>query len=237
MGEQDPRQPNPPPDASAPPPDEPRYASRGALKLLHALDAFALEVRGRVCADLGCSTGGFTDALLRRGAARVYAVDTAYGQLDYRLRTDPRVVVRERENALHAEPPPPGEGPSLVVVDLSWTRQALAVPAALRWLERCDGAHPPRIITLIKPHYEIDKAAFEAEADKGVLPPERAERVARAVCDSMGSLGAEVLGLTPSPVLGGAIGGKRGRKRGGKAKGAGNIEFLALLAPTQRDRP
>ena len=90
------------------------------------LDAFAVDPAGRVCADLGCSTGGFTDVLLRRGAARVYAVDTGYGVLDWRLRNDSRVVVMERTNAMHAELPEPA---SLVVIDAGWTRQAKLLPA------------------------------------------------------------------------------------------------------------
>ena len=120
------------------------YVSRGGLKLRHALDAFRIDVSGLECADLGCSTGGFTDCLLQCGAKSVVAVDTAYGQLAWKLRKDPHVIVRERENALHA--PPPSGGVDLVVVDLGWTPQKLLIPAALKWL-RPGG----KIITLIKP--------------------------------------------------------------------------------------
>jgi 23S rRNA (cytidine1920-2'-O)/16S rRNA (cytidine1409-2'-O)-methyltransferase len=109
------------------------FVSRGGLKLRHALGEFGIDPAGLTCADLGCSTGGFTDCLLRAGAARVYAVDTAYGELAWSVRTDPRVRVMERTNALHAEPPEGGV--DLVVIDLGWTKQALAVPAALRWLK------------------------------------------------------------------------------------------------------
>ncbi|MDX2148723.1 MAG: SAM-dependent methyltransferase [Planctomycetota bacterium] len=123
------------------------FVSRGGVKLRHALDAFTIDARGLVCADLGASTGGFTDCLLQAGVARVHALDTAYGELAWKLRNDPRVVVRERTNALYAEPP--AEGVALVVVDLGWTPQRLVVPAALRWL-----APGGRIISLIKPHYE-----------------------------------------------------------------------------------
>jgi len=205
---------------------EPRYASRGALKLVHALDTFHLSVEGVVCADFGCSTGGFTDVLLRRGARRVYAIDTAYGQLDYRLRIDERVTVMERTNALHAEPPE-HDRPSVVVMDLGWTRQEKAVPAALAWLSHDRDA---RIVSLIKPHYELDKPLFEAEAERGVLAPERAERIAHAVAEGAPAWGARVLAMTPSPVLGGAVRrGTRGRNKS-KAAGGGNVEYLALLA-------
>ncbi|MEO0484006.1 MAG: SAM-dependent methyltransferase [Planctomycetota bacterium] len=210
---------------------EPRYASRGSLKLLHALDTFDLDVQGCVCADFGCSTGGFTDVLLRRGAARVYSVDTAYGQLDYRLRTDERVTVMERTNALHATPPDE-DRPSIIVMDLGWTRQARAVPAALMWLVDDPNA---RIVSLIKPHYELDKAQFEAEAERGVLAPERAEAIAQAVAADAPAWGARVLAITASPVLGGAAGSrKRGkRKNADKVKGGGNVEYLALMARTE----
>ncbi|MEL7473163.1 MAG: SAM-dependent methyltransferase [Planctomycetota bacterium] len=214
------------PEPTSPRSVEPSYASRGALKLVHALDTFGLDPRGLVCADLGCSTGGFTDVLLRRGAERVFAIDTAYGQLDYRLRVDGRVVVMERTNALHAEPPEPAKCPMLIVIDLGWTRQSHAIPAALRWL-RDDPSS--RVISLIKPHYEIERSAFEAEAEQGVLAPARAECIATEVAAAMPSFGAQVLEMTPSPVLGGAV--KRG-KRKGKTKGAGNVEYLALVAPT-----
>lgn len=191
---------------------EASYVSRGGLKLRHALDAFAVDPAGWVCADLGCSTGGFVDCLLQAGAAKVYAVDTAYGQLAWTLRNDPRVVVMERTNALHAQPQ---EQVNLVSVDLSWTRQALAIPAALRWITD-DGI----IISLIKPHYEIDKAQLARLGTKGVLPIETAQQVAEEVCTRLPELGVRVLGLTQSPIVGGA---------GKKAKGTGNAEWLVAL--------
>lgn len=181
------------------------YASRGGLKLAAALDALALDVRGLECADFGCSTGGFTDCLLTRGAARVIAIDTGYGVLDYRLRTDERVDVRERTNALHAEAP--DGGVDLVVADMSWTPQRLVVPAAMGWL-RAGG----RLVTLIKPHYEAKGAPEEAALDRGVLPEAEAEAVARRVAERIGARG-----LVRSPIL------------GGKKKSRGNVEFLALV--------
>jgi len=124
--------------------EAPQYVSRAAGKLVAAIDQFRVDPAGLTCADLGCNVGGFTDVLLRRGAKKVYAVDTGYGALAWKLRQDERVIVMERTNALHVEPPEPA---ALVVVDLGWTKQQRAIPAALRW-------QPNQIITLIKPHYE-----------------------------------------------------------------------------------
>ncbi|MGP1271933.1 MAG: TlyA family RNA methyltransferase [Phycisphaerales bacterium] len=189
------------------------FVSRGGLKLAHALDAFGLDPAGLTCADLGCSTGGFTDCLLQRRAASVVCVDTAYGELAWKLRQDPRVTVRERTNALHAEPDEPVD---LVVIDIGWTPQRLALPAAARWL-RPGG----RIISLVKPHYELSDAERAIGGDAGVLDPETARRVARRVLDDAAELGFRTLDLTNSPILGG---GKRS-----KSKTRGNIELLALI--------
>ena len=149
------------------------FVSRGGLKLAHALDTFALDVTGLACADLGCSTGGFTDCLLQRGARSVVCVDTAYGQLAWKLRQDERTTVMERTNALHADPVEGGI--DLVVMDLGWTPQRLAIPAAARWL----GAGG-QVISLIKPHYELSDR--EGKGAKIVLDEEQAERVAQEVC-------------------------------------------------------
>src|SRR5262245_42043324 len=120
-------------------PDKPAnpYVSRGGLKLAHALREFNINPTSLTCADLGASTGGFTDCLLQHGAAKVYAIDTAYGQLAWKLRQDPRVVVIERSNALHTEPREPVD---LVVADLGWTKQSLLIPAALKWLTPAGGS-------------------------------------------------------------------------------------------------
>ncbi|MFI4896506.1 MAG: TlyA family RNA methyltransferase [Phycisphaerales bacterium JB059] len=205
-------------DTSPPPSDPSRYVSRGALKLEHALRTFNLDVTGWIGADLGCSTGGFTDCLLQHGAARVYSVDTAYGELAWKLRQDERVTVMERSNALHTEPHPDTHttgGVDLVVIDLGWTRQDKAIPAALMWAR--PGAH---IITLIKPHYEADRTDL---GEGGVLDPDRSQAIASRVVEELPAMGVEVLGVTESPVLGGAVKAKR------KRKGAGNREWLALL--------
>jgi 23S rRNA (cytidine1920-2'-O)/16S rRNA (cytidine1409-2'-O)-methyltransferase len=169
------------------------WASRGAGKLAAALDLFMIDPSGRVCADLGCSTGGFTDVLLRRGAARVHAVDTGYGVLAWRLRSDPRVVVHERTNALHATLPEPC---GLVVIDVGWTRQEKIVPAALALL-----APGGEVVSLLKPHYEAPREWLE----RGVLPAARVDEVTAAVLARLAAAAPScvVAGTALSPVPGG----------------------------------
>jgi 23S rRNA (cytidine1920-2'-O)/16S rRNA (cytidine1409-2'-O)-methyltransferase len=186
------------------------FVGRGGLKLRHALEAFTIDPTGLTCADLGANVGGFTDCLLKAGATRVYSVDTGYGTLAWTLRKDPRVIVMERTNALHAEPPEPVD---LIAIDLSWTPQRHAIPAALRWLK--PGG---RIITLIKPHYELTPDEKSLLRD-GVLDERDAERIALRTASELPSLGVRVAGLTKSPLTGGAT---KGNKRG-------NSEWLTLL--------
>src|SRR5437867_328010 len=107
------------------------FVSRAGQKLEHALTTFAIDVSGRVCADLGSNTGGFVDCLLRSGAAKVYAIDTGYGALDWKLRKDSRVVVMERTNAMHAALP---ETVAIVTIDVAWTKQRHILPAVRRML-------------------------------------------------------------------------------------------------------
>ncbi len=182
-----------------------RFASRAGEKLDAALDAFALDVRGRTCADFGCNVGGFTDCLLKRGAARVFAVDTGYGELAWRLRQDPRVVVMERTNALHCPPPWPAE---LVTVDVAWTPQERVVPAALGWL-----APGGSVVSLLKPHYELTK--LHRRKPPAALPDDQAAGVCRTVCERLGELGCRVLAVMRS--------GLRGK--------GGNLEYLLLIRP------
>ena len=167
-----------------------RFVSRGGEKLAAALDHFMIDPTGWICADLGCSVGGFTDCLLQSGAARVYAVDTAYGQLAWNLRKDARVTVLERTNALHVELPEPVQ---LVTIDVGWTPQRLIVPHA-RTLLAAGGA----VVTLIKPHYEADKSMLRG----GVLPDEQVPVVVQRVVGELASLGLEVSDLTTSPLRG-----------------------------------
>ena len=129
---------------------EPSYASRGALKLGPALDRFGVDPQGRVCADVGASTGGFTDVLLRRGAAKVYAIDVGRGLLHWRLRQDPRVVLMERVNARDLESLP--EAVSLVVVDVSFISLEKVLPAVRRV------APAAGVVALFKPQFEVGRS-------------------------------------------------------------------------------
>jgi len=170
-----------------------KYVSRGGLKLEHALDRFALSPRGRVCVDLGASTGGFTDVLLQRGALRVYAVDVGRGQLHEKLRADPRVVALERVNARELRLPEPC---GCAVADLSFISLRLVLPALTAAL----GPEDAWACVLVKPQFE----AGRAEVGKGgvVRDPSVHERVVREIAEEFERLGFAVLGSVPSPILG-----------------------------------
>lgn len=143
-------------------------------------------------------------------------MDTGYGTFAWKLRNDPRVTTLERTNALHFNPAtlPQFHGVDLVVIDLGWTRQQHAIPTALRWLRRGDA----RIITLIKPHYEADKASL-TRGDRAVLTAEDAHRITQETLATLPALGVEVMGCIESPIRGGA----------GKGR-TGNVEYLAVLS-------
>jgi 23S rRNA (cytidine1920-2'-O)/16S rRNA (cytidine1409-2'-O)-methyltransferase len=170
-----------------------KYVSRGGLKLEKALDAFALSPEGRVCVDLGASTGGFTDVLLQRGAAKVFAVDVGYGQLHPRLRADPRVVVQERVNARELRLPEPC---GAAVADLSFISLRLVLPALAAALRPADSW----ACVLVKPQFE----AGRAEVGKGGVVRDRAvqERVVQDICEEFRKLGFTVEGFVESPILG-----------------------------------
>ncbi len=178
------------------------YVSRAGEKLAFALDHFGVDVRGLVCADLGCHAGGFTDCLLQRGAARVYAVDTSYHILDWKLRTDPRVVVMERTNALHVQLP---EAVDLVTVDVGWTPQRLIMPHARSLLKPGGMA-----LSLLKPHYE----ATPHERVRGKVRDENVDEVVARTVEELRAMGCEVSPPVESPLVG--------------AKGK-NREFLVLI--------
>lgn len=187
------------------------WVSRGGVKLAHALDHFGIDPTGAVALDIGASTGGFTDVLLQRGAAHVFAVDVGHGQLDWKLRQDERVTVRERCNARHLTPAEIPQRPDLLVCDASFISLTTVLPAAL------DLAAPgARLIALIKPQFEVGKG----RVGKGgvVRDPALHEEVCAAIIAWISARpGWTVLGVTESPIRG----------------PEGNIEFLvaARFAP------
>ena len=172
------------------------YVSRGGIKLAHGLDHFGIDPAGVVALDIGASTGGFTDVLLRRGAARVYAVDVGHGQLDWRLRNDPRVVALERTNVRHLSREQVPEPADLVVCDVSFISLELALPAALA-LARDDAT----LVALIKPQFEVGKG----QVGKGgvVRDPALHEQVCARIARWLEDVqGWRVLGVTESPITG-----------------------------------
>jgi 23S rRNA (cytidine1920-2'-O)/16S rRNA (cytidine1409-2'-O)-methyltransferase len=170
----------------------PDYASRGALKLAPALEHFGVDPSSRVCADIGASTGGFTDVLLRRGAARVYAIDVGRGLLNWRLRSDPRVVVIERVNARELESFP--EPVSLIVVDVSFIGLEKVLPALRR------AAPEAEVVALFKPQFQVGRA----EVGKGgvVRNPEAVEAALRRIREWCADNGYAVQGEAPSALTG-----------------------------------
>ena len=183
------------------------YASRGGLKLQRALEEFGLDVTGLVAMDVGASTGGFTDCLLQYGAKKVYAVDVGYGQLAWKLRQDPRVVVLERQNIRYLSRDQIPEPIHIATIDVSFISLKLVIPAVRPFLEP-----KAKLVALIKPQFE----AGRAHVGKGGVV--RDQRIHQAVCDSVSescrSTGLEVHGIIRSPVLG----------------PKGNVEFLLYAA-------
>jgi 23S rRNA (cytidine1920-2'-O)/16S rRNA (cytidine1409-2'-O)-methyltransferase len=165
------------------------YVGKGGLKLEFALRHFGVSVSGLICADLGCHRGGFTDCLLQHGALRVHAVDTGYGILDWKLRSDPRVVVHERTNLLYWKSP---ESLDQAVIDAGWTPQRLSIPAALQSLKP-GGA----ILSLVKPQYEVERS----ELQRGVLPADGLASAMERVRASLNGV-ARTLGEVQSPIPG-----------------------------------
>lgn len=205
-------------------PDHP-YVGRGGLKLAHAIDTFGIAVDGRLALDIGASTGGFTDVLLRRGASHVVALDVGHGQLDWRLRTDSRVTVMERVNARTLTPEtfagvlasrlssPPPSGPlfEIVTIDVSFISLRLILPVVPPLLHATGD-----VIALVKPQFE----AGRGEVGKGgiVRDPAVHARVLEAVRDEAARIGLATQGTTPSPIEG----------------MEGNREFLLHLARSER---
>jgi len=190
----------------------PNYVGRGGLKLEAALREFAIDVSGFVCLDVGASTGGFTDCLLQHGAARIFAVDVGHNQIDWKLRSDARVEVREGVNARYLMPADFDAKFDLITMDVAFISATKILPAVAPLLGRRG-----RLITLIKPQFEVGKG----EVGKGgvVKEPEQHQRVIAAVNSAAESLGLGVNGVIESPI-----------------KGAdGNVEFLALYSCHSRE--
>ncbi|QRN83402.1 TlyA family RNA methyltransferase [Chloroflexota bacterium] len=184
----------------------PKYVSRGGHKIEAALAAFRVPIEGKICADVGSSTGGFTDCLLQNGAAKVYAIDVGYGILHWKLRQDPRVVVMERTNARYVDSLP--EPVELVVIDASFISLGLILPAVKEWFADDSG----QTVALIKPQFEAGRKAAAVHA--GVIKDEAVHRkVLRDTLDEALNLGFWPVGLIASPI--------KGPK--------GNVEFLVDL--------
>ena len=192
--------------------ERPKFVSRGGEKLDHALERFSIDLTGSICADIGASTGGFTDALLQRGAARVYAIDVGYGQLDYGLRNDSRVVVMDRTNARYLERLP--DPIDFISIDASFISLAKLFPAVIAISEPGSS-----LVALIKPQFEAGRGEV---GKKGVVrDPAIHRRVLADVISSAAAHGLDLLGLTASPLKG----------------PAGNIEFLGYFSRGGSDPP
>jgi len=188
------------------------YVSRGGLKLEKALRDFGVDVTGFVCSDSGASTGGFTDCLLQQGASKVFAIDVGYGQLDWKIRSDDRVVVMERTNIRYVTPEDLGEPLDLSVIDVSFISLKIVLPT-IKTLLKSNG----QVLCLIKPQFEAGKNKV---GKKGVVrEPEIHKEVLDSFVETVTNLGFTILGLTFSPVKG----------------PEGNIEFLGHLTLEDKD--
>lgn len=195
--------------------EKPRFVGRGGLKIEAALDAFGIDPSGWVCIDVGASTGGFTDCLLQRGALRVHAVDVGTNQLVWKLRNDPRVVVKEQFNARHMVPGDIGETVRLAVMDLSFISLTKVLPAVFGVLEK-EGS----VVCLIKPQFELRRE----DISKGgiVRDPELHQQAIEKIrCFVTGEHHREWRGLIASPITG----------------TDGNQEFLAWIGPSVLSDP
>ena len=178
-----------------------RYVSRGGLKLEKALAHWQLDVRGRVCMDVGASTGGFTDCLLQHGAARVIAVDTGYGQIDARLRGDARVKLLEKTNARYLTAEQVGEAVSFVAMDVSFISACLVLPAVIK-ASMVDGRRsmPIELVVLVKPQFEVGR---EKVGKGGIVRDEAAQQEAIAkVHRTVEELGGRDIDVIESPITG-----------------------------------
>ncbi len=180
-----------------------KYVSRGALKLERALEHWKIDVTGLVCVDVGASTGGFTDCLLQHGAARVIAIDTGYGQMDFRLRQDPRVRLLEKTNARYLTHEAVGEFAEFLAMDVSFISATLVLPAVIASISPKPNARSGksfRVVVLVKPQFE---AGREHVGKGGIVRDETAQLGAvERVRDSLAQLGARNMEFIDSPILG-----------------------------------
>ncbi|SRR5713101_1393159 len=174
--------------------EDQRYVSRGGIKLEEALRHWQIEVNGKVCLDVGASTGGFTDCLLQHGAARVIAIDTGYGQIDVRLRSDPRVRLLERSNARYLTQEQVGESASFAAMDVSFISATLVLPAVV------NAAHPSELVILVKPQFEVGRE----QVGKGGIVRNHEARLAAVekVKNAVSELGGSDIEVIESPILG-----------------------------------
>ncbi len=180
--------------------DDPRYVSRGGLKLEAALKHWAIDVRGRFCVDVGASTGGFTDCLLQHGAARVLAIDTGYGQIAQKLRSDARVSLLERTNARHLQPGDLPEGISLIAMDVSFISATLVLPAVVAAAFGEPAAPGRELVVLVKPQFE---AGREFVGKGGIVREAAGHELAVArVRDCLIGIGGREVEWIDSPILG-----------------------------------
>jgi 23S rRNA (cytidine1920-2'-O)/16S rRNA (cytidine1409-2'-O)-methyltransferase len=209
-----------------------RYVSRGGLKLEKALEHWHTDLGSKVCLDVGASTGGFSDCMLQHGAAKVIAVDTGYGQMDFGLRNDPRIRLLEKSNARYLEPADVGESLDFIAMDVSFISATLVLPAVIRAARSCGSTNPKptagaacQIVVLVKPQFE---AGRELVGRGGIVRDESAQLAAVARVEAaLIDLGCTRTEWIESPILGGGGGG-----------GEGNREFLLHgLLKTQLSMP
>jgi len=195
------------PDTEFVVPDDSRFVSRGAYKLLTAIEEFSIDFTDKIALDAGASTGGFTDCMLQHGATRVYAIDVGYGQLHEKLRQDDRVINMERTNVRHAEPDLIPEPVDVIVADVSFISLTKILPACCQFLK--DGGE---LVVLIKPQFEVGPG----QTDKGVVRDEnlRQETVDMVTGFCQSELGLTIKGVVPSKILG----------------PKGNQEYMAYMA-------
>jgi 23S rRNA (cytidine1920-2'-O)/16S rRNA (cytidine1409-2'-O)-methyltransferase len=186
-----------------------RYVSRGGLKLEKALEHWRIDLHGKVCLDVGASTGGFSDCMLQHGAAKVIAIDTGYGQMDFGLRNDPRIQLLEKTNARYLEPGDVGEPIDFVAMDVSFISATMVLPAVIRAASSCASLTPSstapavcQIVVLVKPQFE---AGRELVGKGGIVRDESAQRGAVARVEAaLAELGCSHAEWIESPILGGA---------------------------------